>query len=32
MADLVTYQLEDQVAWITLDDGKANVLSPTMQG
>jgi enoyl-CoA hydratase len=31
MSELVTYQLEEQVAWITLDDGKANVLSPAMQ-
>jgi enoyl-CoA hydratase len=31
MPDLVRYRLEDGIAWITLDDGKANVLSPAMQ-
>jgi enoyl-CoA hydratase len=31
MSNLVSYRLEDGVAWITLDDGKANVLSPAMQ-
>ncbi len=31
MSNLVTYRLEDGTAWITLDDGKANVLSPAMQ-
>jgi enoyl-CoA hydratase len=30
MAELVTYQLEKSVATITLDDGKANALSPVM--
>jgi enoyl-CoA hydratase len=31
MPNLVSYRLEDGIAWITLDDGKANVLSPAMQ-
>jgi enoyl-CoA hydratase len=31
MSNLVHYRLEDGIAWITLDDGKANVLSPAMQ-
>jgi enoyl-CoA hydratase len=31
MPELVSYRLEDQIAWITMDDGKANVLSPEMQ-
>jgi enoyl-CoA hydratase len=31
MPNLVSYRLEDGIAWITLDDGKANVLSPDMQ-
>ncbi len=31
MADLVTCALDGAVAVITMDDGKANVLSPTMQ-
>lgn len=31
MSDTVNYQLTDTVATITLDDGKANVLSPVMQ-
>jgi enoyl-CoA hydratase len=31
MSNLVSYRLEDGIAWITLDDGKANVLSPAMQ-
>lgn len=30
MGDLVTYQLKDSIATITLDDGKVNVLSPKM--
>ena len=30
MTDRVTYELEDAVATITLDDGKVNVLSPAM--
>jgi enoyl-CoA hydratase len=30
MSDLVTYQLKDSIATITLDDGKVNVLSPAM--
>lgn len=30
MSDLVTYQLNDAIATIALDDGKVNVLSPTM--
>lgn len=30
MGELVTYRLEDRVATITMDDGKANVLSPAM--
>lgn len=30
MGTLVTYQLADSVATITMDDGKANVLSPAM--
>jgi enoyl-CoA hydratase len=32
MSNLVTYRLEDSVATITLDDGKANVLSLRMLG
>ena len=31
MSELVTYRLHNSVATITLDDGKANVLSPGMQ-
>ena len=31
MTDLVTYRLANSVATITMDDGKANVLSPAMQ-
>ena len=31
MGDLVTYVLDGPLAIITMDDGKANVLSPTMQ-
>ena len=31
MSSLLTLQLEDSVATITMDDGKANVLSPAMQ-
>ena len=30
MVDLVSYQLNDGVATITMDDGKANALSHTM--
>lgn len=30
MGDLVTYELKDSIATITLDDGKVNVLSPKM--
>ena len=30
MTDLVTYKLEDGIATITMDDGKANALSPDM--
>ncbi|HZU79362.1 MAG TPA: crotonase/enoyl-CoA hydratase family protein [Acidimicrobiales bacterium] len=30
MADLVTYDSDDKVAVLTLDDGKVNVLSPAM--
>jgi len=30
MPDLVTYQLKESIATITLDDGKVNVLSPRM--
>ncbi len=30
MARLVTYAFEDSVAWITMDDGKVNALSPSM--
>ncbi|MEO8456748.1 MAG: crotonase/enoyl-CoA hydratase family protein [Chloroflexota bacterium] len=32
MGDLVTYDYKDGIATITMDDGKANVLSPAMQG
>lgn len=32
MPDPVDYRLEDEVAWITLDDGKVNALSPAMLG
>jgi len=32
MAELVTYELEQGVATITMDDGKVNVLSPRMLG
>jgi enoyl-CoA hydratase len=32
MGTLVAYQLEDSIATITMDDGKANVLSLAMQG
>lgn len=32
MSDLVRYESSDGVATIVLDDGKANVLSPAMQG
>ena len=31
MTDMVKYQLNESVAIITLDDGKVNVLGPTMQ-
>jgi enoyl-CoA hydratase len=31
MSELVTYRLHNSVATITMDDGKANVLSPAMQ-
>jgi enoyl-CoA hydratase len=31
MTDMVTYERNEAVATITLDDGKVNVLSPTMQ-
>ncbi len=31
MSALVTVQIEDSVATITMDDGKANVMSPAMQ-
>jgi len=31
MTDMVKYQLNESVATITLDDGKVNVLGPTMQ-
>jgi enoyl-CoA hydratase len=30
MGSAVTYVLEESVAWITMDDGKVNVLSPSM--
>src|ERR1700692_4863216 len=30
MSGLVTYQLKDSIAGITMDDGKVNVLSPKM--
>ncbi len=30
MSDIVTYQLEDAIATITMDDGKVNALSPQM--
>jgi len=30
MDSAVTYALEDSVAWITMDDGKVNALSPSM--
>jgi enoyl-CoA hydratase len=30
MGDLVTYQLKDSIATITMDDGKVNALSPQM--
>jgi len=30
MSDLVTYQLKESIATITMDDGKVNVLSPQM--
>ena len=32
MTTLVTYQLEDTIATITMDDGKVNALSPSMLG
>ncbi len=32
MTGPVGYRLDDQVAWITLDDGKVNALSPAMLG
>lgn len=32
MTTLVTYQLEDSIATITMDDGKVNALSPSMLG
>ena len=32
MTDLVTYRLDDTIATLTMDDGKANALSPTMIG
>ena len=32
MTGPVTYALDDSIATITLDDGKANVMTPTMQG
>src|SRR3954453_9826514 len=31
MADIVTYELNEAVATVTLDDGKVNVLGPAMQ-
>lgn len=31
MSGLVTYRLDDSIAFITMDDGKANVLGPSMQ-
>jgi enoyl-CoA hydratase len=31
MGDLVSYDYKDNIATITMDDGKANVLSPAMQ-
>ena len=30
MSGPVTYRILDQIAWLTLDDGKANALHPTM--
>lgn len=30
MSDLVTYEIKDSIATITMDDGKVNVLSPQM--
>jgi enoyl-CoA hydratase len=30
MSDTVTYRLENNIATITMDDGKANVLSTSM--
>jgi enoyl-CoA hydratase len=32
MSDLTTYEIEDGIATIAMDDGKANALSPAMQG
>ena len=32
MGSLVTYELRDSIARITMDDGKANVLSMAMLG
>ena len=31
MTDILSYRLDDTVAVITMDDGKANVLGPAMQ-
>jgi len=31
MSNLVSYRLDDNVAFITMDDGKVNVLGPSMQ-
>ena len=30
MTDLLSYELNDSIATITLDDGKVNILSPQM--
>ena len=32
MSDLVSYTLEDGVAVLTMDDGKANAMAPAMSG
>lgn len=30
MSDIVTYALKDNIATLTMDDGKANAMAPTM--
>ena len=30
MADIVTYSLADDIATLTMDDGKANAMAPAM--